>query len=86
MTGGMTVELTCAALTRWPALLDSVKESLPGVTGLLSASAIRSCSVRAQWSAASAPPAAPCFSNSENALFGTPSRATAPEAAKRSNG
>ena len=43
-----TPVLTCAALTRWLALLDSVKELLPGTTGRLSASAIRSCSVRAQ--------------------------------------
>ena len=49
-------ERTCAASIRLLALLDSAKEALPGVTGRLRASAMRSCSVRAQCSAASAPP------------------------------
>ena len=63
-----TVERTCAASTRWLALLDSVKESLPGTGGRLRASAIRSCSVRAQCRAASAPPVQPLDSASQKKL------------------
>ena len=47
---------TCAASSRLLAWLDAAKEPLPGVGGRLRASAIRSCRVRAQCSAASAPP------------------------------